>query len=258
MEIREEAKLGSGARFKALKKNIASKGNVRDPGAVAASIGRAKYGKAKFQKLAAAGHHESQVPALGAAEAAELSESCKKCGSQSHSAEQCPMNKMARGLDRSVIPPAKACLMREDEEKCPYCGGPAVEAGKAGLYRCKRCKKTFSKRSDDPLMGEAIVDHLLNEYPDPQSELSLHDHPRALTTDLGYHGSPYPEENGPWGRIVQRARERRQAEEQRRAAAAEQAKYRSAMTRPKADVMPGGGSMQLGDTTAIGSAGGGY
>ena len=48
-------KLGSGARFKALEKKIAAKGDVRDPGAVAAAIGRKKYGKAKFQKLAKKG-----------------------------------------------------------------------------------------------------------------------------------------------------------------------------------------------------------
>lgn len=47
-------KLGSGARFKALKKKLAGKG-VRNPGAVAAFIGRKKYGKARFQKLAAKG-----------------------------------------------------------------------------------------------------------------------------------------------------------------------------------------------------------
>ena len=41
--------------FAKLKKKIASKGGVRDPGAVAASIGRKKYGKKRFQKAAAAG-----------------------------------------------------------------------------------------------------------------------------------------------------------------------------------------------------------
>jgi hypothetical protein len=41
--------------FKKLKAEIASKGNVRDPGAVAASVGREKYGKKKFQSAAAKG-----------------------------------------------------------------------------------------------------------------------------------------------------------------------------------------------------------
>jgi hypothetical protein len=41
--------------FEKLEKSIAKRGDVRDPGAVAAAIGRKKYGKAKFQKAAAAG-----------------------------------------------------------------------------------------------------------------------------------------------------------------------------------------------------------
>ena len=73
-----KAKIGTGGRFKALEKDLAKKGEeierlsgeeleklaqalekcgytVRDPGALAASIGRAKYGKKKFQEMAAAG-----------------------------------------------------------------------------------------------------------------------------------------------------------------------------------------------------------
>lgn len=50
-----KARLGSGKRFAALKAKIAAKGGVRDPGAVAASIGREKYGAKKFAKLAAMG-----------------------------------------------------------------------------------------------------------------------------------------------------------------------------------------------------------
>ena len=41
--------------FSKLKGEIAAKGNVRDPGAVAASIGRAKYGKKAMSKAAASG-----------------------------------------------------------------------------------------------------------------------------------------------------------------------------------------------------------
>lgn len=41
--------------FKKLKKSIAAKGTARDPGAVAASVGRKKYGKEAFQKAAAKG-----------------------------------------------------------------------------------------------------------------------------------------------------------------------------------------------------------
>lgn len=47
-------KLGSGARFKSLKKKLAKKG-VKNPAALAASIGRKKYGKKKFQSLATKG-----------------------------------------------------------------------------------------------------------------------------------------------------------------------------------------------------------
>lgn len=48
-------RLGSGARFKSLRDKIAKRGKVRDPDAVAASIGRKKYGKPRFQRLSAAG-----------------------------------------------------------------------------------------------------------------------------------------------------------------------------------------------------------
>jgi len=46
-------KPGGGGRFAKMKAKL--KGKVSDPGAVAASIGRKKYGKAKFQKMAAKG-----------------------------------------------------------------------------------------------------------------------------------------------------------------------------------------------------------
>jgi hypothetical protein len=47
-------KLGSGKRFKSLKRKLGRKG-VRNPGALAASIGRKKYGKKKMAKMSAAG-----------------------------------------------------------------------------------------------------------------------------------------------------------------------------------------------------------
>ena len=49
-----KAKLGSGKRFKAVEKAVAKRG-AEDPAAVAAAIGRKKYGAAKMAKLAAAG-----------------------------------------------------------------------------------------------------------------------------------------------------------------------------------------------------------
>ncbi len=48
------SKPGAGARSKALKKVVAL-GGATNPGAVIAKIGRAKYGKARFQKMAAKG-----------------------------------------------------------------------------------------------------------------------------------------------------------------------------------------------------------
>ena len=47
-------KLGTGARFKKLKRNLAKKG-AKTPGALASWIGRKKFGKKKFQKLAIRG-----------------------------------------------------------------------------------------------------------------------------------------------------------------------------------------------------------
>ena len=52
-------KLGSGARFKTLKKSLKKKG-VRKPGALAASIGRKKYGKKKMAQMAAAGRKKKK------------------------------------------------------------------------------------------------------------------------------------------------------------------------------------------------------
>ena len=51
----KQLKLGSGERFEKLTRSIATKGNVRNPEAVAAVAGRKKYGKAKMARLAAAG-----------------------------------------------------------------------------------------------------------------------------------------------------------------------------------------------------------
>lgn len=50
-----KAKLGSGKRFAALKAKLAKRKGVKNPGALAASIGRKKYGKKRFQALSAAG-----------------------------------------------------------------------------------------------------------------------------------------------------------------------------------------------------------
>ena len=49
-----KAKLGSGARFKAIEK-AAAKSGAKNPAAVAAAAGIKKYGKQKMAKMAAAG-----------------------------------------------------------------------------------------------------------------------------------------------------------------------------------------------------------
>jgi hypothetical protein len=50
-----EQPVGSGERFAKLKGELSKRSEIRDPGAVAAWIGRKKYGKGRFQKMAAAG-----------------------------------------------------------------------------------------------------------------------------------------------------------------------------------------------------------
>lgn len=48
-------KLGSGKRFKSLEHALAEKPGVKDPGGLAAAIGRKKYGDTKFNKLSSGG-----------------------------------------------------------------------------------------------------------------------------------------------------------------------------------------------------------
>lgn len=52
-------KLGGGGRFEQLKDKIAARGGVSNPAAVAAAIGRKKYGASRFQKMAAAGRRRA-------------------------------------------------------------------------------------------------------------------------------------------------------------------------------------------------------
>lgn len=52
---KKSMKPGGGGRFAKLKASLAKRGNVSDPGAVAAAIGRKKYGKKKFAKMGAKG-----------------------------------------------------------------------------------------------------------------------------------------------------------------------------------------------------------
>ena len=51
----KKPKLGTGTRFKNLTKSLDKQKGITDPEALAASIGRKKFGKTKFQKLASKG-----------------------------------------------------------------------------------------------------------------------------------------------------------------------------------------------------------
>ncbi len=54
----KKPRLGSGGRFKKLTEELSGKG-VRNPKAVAAAIGRKKYGKQKMAKMAATGRRRA-------------------------------------------------------------------------------------------------------------------------------------------------------------------------------------------------------
>ena len=53
-----KARLGSGARFAALKRKLGARKGVTNPGALAAYIGRKKYGASKMAKLSAKGRRK--------------------------------------------------------------------------------------------------------------------------------------------------------------------------------------------------------
>lgn len=58
-KVAKTSKPGSGKRFSALEKSLKAEG-VRDPGAVAASIGRKKYGAKRYAKMSAAGRKRAK------------------------------------------------------------------------------------------------------------------------------------------------------------------------------------------------------
>jgi hypothetical protein len=59
-----QAPLGQGGRFAALKNKLASRPGVKNPGALAAFIGKKKYGAKKMSKMAAAGKKSSTFDAF--------------------------------------------------------------------------------------------------------------------------------------------------------------------------------------------------
>ena len=59
------APLGEGGRFAALKQKLGKSGKVKNPGAVAAAIGRKKYGKKQFQNMAVKGKISAGKKVMG-------------------------------------------------------------------------------------------------------------------------------------------------------------------------------------------------
>ena len=59
---KKKPKLGTGERFKQLSSKLAKRPGVKDPDALAAAIGRKKYGKQRFQGMAAAGKSIKMLP----------------------------------------------------------------------------------------------------------------------------------------------------------------------------------------------------
>jgi hypothetical protein len=57
----KKPKLGTGERFSRLKAKLAKKPGVADPAALAAHIGRKKFGAKRFSRLAAAGRKNSKA-----------------------------------------------------------------------------------------------------------------------------------------------------------------------------------------------------
>lgn len=53
-------KLGGGGRFQKLKNMLAHKPGIKNPGAIAAKIGREKYGEKKMTKMSVAGKHRKE------------------------------------------------------------------------------------------------------------------------------------------------------------------------------------------------------
>lgn len=56
---RRKAKVGTGKRFKSLSRSLSRRG-VRNPKALAAAIGRKKYGRKRYAKLAARGRRRKR------------------------------------------------------------------------------------------------------------------------------------------------------------------------------------------------------
>jgi len=81
----KKAKLGTGARFAALKSSLAKKG-ASDPGALAAWIGRKKFGKARFHKLASKARGKAATASAVEVDAAGNHAACSLTHAHNHAA----------------------------------------------------------------------------------------------------------------------------------------------------------------------------
>jgi len=94
---------GSGANFAALKARLAARGNVTDPGRLAAWIGRRKYGKAGMARLSHHGSSSHSWPgydgiALAGSEFEGTTMTCPACG---HSGSAASFGASGTSLDKS-------------------------------------------------------------------------------------------------------------------------------------------------------------
>lgn len=64
MAMASGGKVGDGSRFGAVKSKLSERGGVKNPGALAASIGRKKYGGEKMAKMSAAGPKKFAIGGL--------------------------------------------------------------------------------------------------------------------------------------------------------------------------------------------------
>jgi hypothetical protein len=73
-------KLGSGRRFRALESKLAARRSVKNPAALAAAIGRKKYGGKRMAQLAARGRE--RAAGLAAPDAAAAAAAVARAGSR--------------------------------------------------------------------------------------------------------------------------------------------------------------------------------
>jgi hypothetical protein len=132
--------------FKKLKASIAAKGGVRDPGAVAAAIGRKKYGKEKFQAAAAKGKK------LG--EEAECNHSGKGTRCEMHGDAACP------GTEPKDIPKAGQKVLLDKKKTVDEASQyrSTYGMGKRGWASSKAGKVTFQDLHPLPKGGPSKSD----------------------------------------------------------------------------------------------------